>query len=59
MERSVEVLVLFKTTKRTLKALEALVLGNHPYDTAEFVALSPGGVAERYLKWWQDQARGS
>src|SRR5215471_18813784 len=58
VERSVEVMMLFKTTKRTLKALETLVLKNHPYDTAEFIALVPGGVTERYLKWWRDEARG-
>src|SRR5215471_17237814 len=53
LEKSAEVLMVFKTTKRRLGALERLVLENHPYDTAEFVALTPGAVTERYLKWWQ------
>ena len=33
--------MILKTTNRNLRALEKLILKNHPYDTAEFVALSP------------------
>ena len=47
-----EVLVLFKTTRRNLPALEKLVLKEHPYDTPEFISLTPSSATERYLKWW-------
>ena len=51
MERSAEVLIIFKTTRRRLAALEKLVLQEHPYDTPEFVALPIGAGSERYLAW--------
>jgi periplasmic divalent cation tolerance protein len=45
-------LMLIKTTTARLAALEKLVLGMHPYDTPEFVALPIHHAAKRYLKWW-------
>ena len=33
LESSAEVLIIFKTTKGKLKALERLIIANHPYDT--------------------------
>jgi len=57
IEQGAEALMIFKTTTRNLVALEKLVLKNHPYDTAEFVALVPNEVTERYLKWWTGQVR--
>jgi periplasmic divalent cation tolerance protein len=51
MESSAEVLILFKTTRRELAALEDFVLANHPYDTPEFVVLPITSGAERYLAW--------
>lgn len=53
-EQSAETLLLFKTTKRRLAALEKLVLAKHPYDTPEFVALAVDRVNARYLTWWKD-----
>ena len=51
LERSAETLIIFKTTRRRLAALEKLVLQKHPYDTPEFVALHIGAGSERYLRW--------
>jgi periplasmic divalent cation tolerance protein len=43
--------MLLKTTRPCLRALQALVLANHPYDTAEFVVLPLDGGSTRYLDW--------
>jgi len=51
LERSNEVLILFKTTKVKLGALEKLVLASHPYDTPEFIALPIDSGTPRYLDW--------
>jgi periplasmic divalent cation tolerance protein len=51
LERSAEVLILFKTTKTKLTALEKLILMKHPYDTAEFIALPLDSGTRRYLEW--------
>src|SRR4051794_21396754 len=49
LERGTEVLILFKTTKKKLAALEKTVLSHHPYATPEFLALDLAKGAERYL----------
>ena len=51
IEQSKEALILFKTTRRRLAALEELILQEHPYDTPEFVVLPIEAGSERYLKW--------
>jgi periplasmic divalent cation tolerance protein len=51
IEKSAEVLLLIKTERQTLRALEKLVLANHPYDTPEFVVLPIESGNERYLAW--------
>jgi periplasmic divalent cation tolerance protein len=51
LERSFETLILFKTTRRRLAALEKLILAKHPYDTPEFLVLQPTAGTERYLQW--------
>jgi len=51
IERSAEVLIIFKTTRRRLAALEELILREHPYDTPEFLALPLQAGTARYLKW--------
>ena len=53
IERGTEVLLVLKTAGRNLEALEKLILKLHPYDTAEFVALTPESVTPKYLKWWE------
>ena len=51
IERSTEVLVLFKTAKARLPALEKLILAQHPYDTPEFITLPFASGTPRYLAW--------
>ena len=58
LERSAETLIIFKTTRRNLGALEKLVLQKHPYDTPEIVALPIGAGTEHYLKWITASLRG-
>lgn len=53
LESATEVLVLFKTTTSKVKALEEVVLANHPYDTPEFVVLPVRAVNRRYGRWWE------
>jgi periplasmic divalent cation tolerance protein len=54
LEQSAEVLILFKTTAAKLKALEQVILANHPYDTPEFVVLPITAGNGRYLAWVTD-----
>jgi len=51
LERGGEVLMILKTPRARLAALEKLILARHPYDTAEFVALPVSGGSRRYLVW--------
>lgn len=51
IEKSKEVLILFKTIEGKLAALEKLVLAHHPYDTPEFVVLPLSRGNKRYLDW--------
>jgi periplasmic divalent cation tolerance protein len=51
LERSNEVLILFKTTKGKLGRLEKLILARHPYDTPEFIAIPLDSGTPRYLDW--------
>ncbi len=51
LESCAEVLIVFKTTRARLAALEKLVLERHPYDTPEFVVLPLAAGNARYLDW--------
>lgn len=51
LESSAEVLIIFKTTKAKLKALEKLIVEKHPYDTPEFIVLPIAAGNKRYLDW--------
>lgn len=51
LETSAEVLMLFKTTRRHLPALEKLILAQHPYDTPEFIVVPLTSGTPHYLKW--------
>ncbi len=51
LERSAEVLMVMKTTKARVVALEKLIVAEHPYDTPEFVVLNLAGGAKKYLAW--------
>ena len=55
LESAAEVLLVLKTTKATLAALEKLILAGHPYDTPEFLVLSPNAGSQKYLAWLGEQ----
>ncbi|HEV2208016.1 MAG TPA: divalent-cation tolerance protein CutA [Verrucomicrobiae bacterium] len=52
IESAKEVLLVLKTTRPCVKALERLLLGLHPYDTPEFVVLPVQSAARKYRDWW-------
>jgi len=52
LEIGKEVLMLLKTTRPRVAALQKLILSKHPYDTAEFIIIPIAGGAKRYLAWW-------
>ena len=58
LERGAEVLLLLKTTKAKLAALEKLILTRHPYDTAEFIVLPVAAGSARYLAWLDSSVAG-
>src|SRR5437870_11140070 len=51
MESGAEVLMILKTTRPRLAALEKLILAKHPYDTPEFLVLPLSQGNRRYLDW--------
>jgi periplasmic divalent cation tolerance protein len=51
IESSAEVLLILKTQKSKLAALEKLVLAKHPYDTPEFLVLPVNAGNKKYLDW--------
>lgn len=54
IEQSRELLILFKTSRSKLAALEKFVVAQHPYDTPEFLVLSLAAGNEKYLRWLTD-----
>jgi periplasmic divalent cation tolerance protein len=51
IESGAEVLLVLKTRKSKLAALEKLILARHPYDTPEFLVLPLSAGGEKYLDW--------
>ena len=51
IESGSEVLLVLKTRKSKLAALEKLILDKHPYNTPEFVALPLSAGNKKYLDW--------
>lgn len=51
MESGAEVLLILKTPRSRLAALEKLVIAQHPYDTPEFLALPLTAGNRKYLDW--------
>jgi len=51
LEKGREVLLVMKTTRARLPALERHILAHHPYDTPEFIVLPLAGGTKRYLDW--------
>jgi periplasmic divalent cation tolerance protein len=56
LERSSEVLILFKTKRSSVPRLEKCILELHPYDTPEFVVLPITSGNSRYLEWIKSEA---
>lgn len=50
-ESGTEVLMVLKTQKAKLAALEKLILSKHPYDTPEFLVLPLKAGSDKYLTW--------
>jgi periplasmic divalent cation tolerance protein len=46
-----EVLLILKTQKSKLAALEKITLVKHPYDTPEFLVLPLSAGSKKYLEW--------
>lgn len=57
MERASEVLLIIKTTRKTLPRLEQTVLAAHPYETPEFVVVPLQGGNGTYLQWLASNCR--
>ena len=51
IESGAETLLLLKTTRPKLAALEKLILARHPYDTPEFLVLPLTAGTKKYLDW--------
>ena len=51
VESGAEVLLVCKTIRARLTALERFVVANHPYDTPEFMVMPIAGGNVRYLEW--------
>jgi periplasmic divalent cation tolerance protein len=51
IESGAEVLLVLKSQKSKLAALEKLVLARHPYDTPEFLVLPVSAGNKKYLNW--------
>src|SRR5438445_10553095 len=54
IESGAEVLLVLKTTRPRLVALEKLIVARHPYDTPEFLVLPVGLGNKRYLDWLKE-----
>ena len=54
IESGAEVLMILKTQKSKLAALEKLILAKHPYDTPEFLVLQLTAGNKRYLDWLEE-----
>ncbi|MDB6015870.1 MAG: protein CutA 1, chloroplastic isoform [Pedosphaera sp.] len=54
IETGTEVLLILKTTRPRLAALQKLIVAKHPYDTPEFLVLPLTAGNRRYLDWITD-----
>jgi periplasmic divalent cation tolerance protein len=57
IESGAEVLLVLKTQKTKLAALEKLILARHPYDTPEILVLPVGAGNKKYLGWLAENCR--
>jgi periplasmic divalent cation tolerance protein len=59
IESGAEVLLVLKTRKSKLAALENLILAKHPYDTPEFLVLPLSAGSKKYLDWLESSCSGT
>ncbi len=57
LNRDAESLLLIKTTPDRLEALTSAILGAHPYEVPEVVAVDIAGGNSRYLDWVAEMTR--
>jgi periplasmic divalent cation tolerance protein len=57
IESGAEVLLILKTQKSKLVALEKLIVARHPYDTPEFLVLPLRAGNKKYLAWLTECCR--
>ena len=57
IETSNEELLVIKTLREQLSAVEAIVVSEHEYDTPEIVAIGADSVNEKYLSWVGESVR--
>jgi len=57
IQSGAEVLLVLKTKKSKLPALEKLILARHPYDTPEFLVLPSAAGSQKYLRWLAENCR--
>jgi periplasmic divalent cation tolerance protein len=57
VETAMEHLLIIKTRRARLAALEAAVKGLHSYDTPEVIALPIAAGSRRYLAWLEESVR--
>lgn len=51
VESASEVLAIFKTSAAVFPAFERELVGLHPYEVPEIIAMEPAAVAENYGDW--------
>lgn len=54
IETGKEFLLVIKTTDKMLSKLESTLYAHHPYETPEFVVVTPEGVGQKYLGWIEE-----
>jgi periplasmic divalent cation tolerance protein len=57
IESGAEILLVLKTQKPRLAALEKLILAKHPYDAPEFLVLPLNAGNKKYLDWLEANCR--
>jgi periplasmic divalent cation tolerance protein len=51
IESGAEVLLVLKTHKSRLAALEKIIIAKHPYNTPEFLVLPLSAGGDKYVRW--------
>lgn len=57
MTEDEEVILLLKTHRDKLPALEKYFEDEHPYEVPEFLVFAADGISEKYANWMRDELR--